>query len=170
MKGFSLLELLIVIGLCAALGAMSVSGYNDYRQKIAADQGVNQLKAAVVFARLAAIDKQAVVILCPSPDGKHCGGAWQAGYLCATLAANGQIDHRLKVYPRTPLGRLFWRGRPSRAALFFNSTGGENRQNGRFVYCPNDGRLAHRRVLMINRLGRARRANRHETKHLSGLC
>ncbi len=161
--GHGLIELLIVLAIAAVLGAAALPGFKTLQAGSRARTSVNQLIAQVQFARQAAVTLRRTVTLCPSVDGRHCGGAWQAGALAfADDNSNGRRDANeavVKRFAALPAGsRVAWRAFGNRNYLRFRATGMTGWQNGHFQYCPADGNPRHARQVIINVAGRARLA------------
>lgn len=158
---FSLIELLICLAISAILlGYMSPS-LSELRQRSNATSAINWIVTSVLFARHAAIVYNTIVTLCPSRNGRSCGGDWQEGAIAFTDSnADRHINHADRLLSRfefpVPGARLSWHAFRNRHYLQMTNSGFTNYQNGNFVYCPPDGDNHFARQLVINMQGRTR--------------
>lgn len=150
----SLFELVIAMTLAAVLSLVAVSGWQNFSRSDQASITMQQMAAAIHFARMEAIRRGEPVIFCKSSDHRQCGGEWRDGQL--VMSARGEI---LRVLAALPLGdSLIWRSSFGRNdALTLLPTGYTFGQQGRFYY-----QLANRDtetlppVLIVNQTGRVR--------------
>ena len=115
---------------------------------------MQQIAAAINFARIEAVRRGEPIIFCKSSDHQHCGGQWRDGQL--VISARGKI---LQVLDALPVGdTLVWRSSFGRNdALELLSTGCTNGQQGRFYYyMPSHKGDGLAPVLVINQTGRIR--------------
>jgi len=82
-NGFTLLELLISIGIVAILAAIAVPSFDYLNNRRVTQTQVENLQRALALARQTALAKNRQVVLCPSSDGNACvvAGDWSSGYL-----------------------------------------------------------------------------------------
>lgn len=161
-RGMTLIELLLTLGLLSMLLGLSLPGFGELLQRKRGDLAMGRLQGLVEFTRMSAVTAGREVTLCPSGDGRLCGGPWRRGALVfSNPAGAGQPDSsgplRVLSFDGLP-GRLLWRSFGNRQSLTFTPLGFTRNQNGSFTYCPDDGNLRNARVLVINRAGRVRRA------------
>ena len=160
-RGYTLLELLIVMLVMALLASVSLPDFSAMLENKRSDTNIKRLAQAVEFARVSAITAGSLVTLCRSSDGMGCGGNWQEGILIFT-DTNGdrvlnQQDRILRHLTFPDLaGTLRWRAFQNRQYLQITSQGFTRYQNGNFTYCPPTGQLQYARQLIINRSARVR--------------
>ena len=80
-RGHTLIELLCLLAVAAALAAWAVPALRDLRLNSARTVAVNGFVQAVHLARSEALKRNRVVSLCPSRDGRRCasGAGWSEG-------------------------------------------------------------------------------------------
>lgn len=160
-RAFTLVELLICLAIAAILLGLVGPSLSQLLRRNEATSAINWLVGNVVFARHAAVTNGTMVTLCPSRDGKQCGGKWHEGTIAFTdIDADRKLDADDRLLRRFefPLedGTIKWRAFQNRQYLQMTSRGYTNYQNGNFVYCPGDGDIRYARQLVINIQGRAR--------------
>src|SRR5690554_801769 len=97
--GFSLLELLFVCLVTAALASAAVPSFREYARNARRTERVNSLVHALHMARGAAIRRGNPVVLCKSRDGLQCtpeARGWEAGWI---VFANVDGDAPPRVNP-----------------------------------------------------------------------
>jgi type IV fimbrial biogenesis protein FimT len=83
-RGFTALELLIVIAISAMLVAMAAPSFSELRRSAGISTSANQLLWALHYARSTAILRNVPAVVCLSADGATCitsAGATGAGWL-----------------------------------------------------------------------------------------
>ncbi|MDN6180512.1 MAG: GspH/FimT family pseudopilin [Halomonas subglaciescola] len=159
--GFTLLELLGVLALIAALSAWGLPSFQAFNQRNARAAAVNQLQSVVALARNSAIVLRDNVILCPSaPDRQRCADTWSRELLIirgrdARAAGAGDVLH---IMP-SPHARILYNRHPMR--IRFDMLGHSVGTNGSFSVCPatpsGGGQGA---ALALSQLGRLRLKSR----------
>lgn len=92
-RGFSLLELLIVLVIFAIMASIAVPSFQSLRQQQQLTDASNELVAALRLARGEAIMRENKVTLCASADGTSCGGkGWAQGWLLQAASDEGKKD------------------------------------------------------------------------------
>ena len=107
--------------------------------------------------------------LCPTLDGKRCGGKWHDGLMVfadhnkdARINGSDFLLHRINA--DNVYGTLKWRSFRNRQYLQMTPFGYTNFQNGNFVYCPMDNDPDYARQIVISVPGRARVAHYRSEK------
>lgn len=163
LRGFTLLELLLVLTLVAALLALGVPAYQHLIANERAATQVDQLVAAINFARSEAVKRNTIITLCKSKDGHHCQGEWRDGWIVfvdsqATGTVGSQNDI-LRVYGALPAkDQLVWCASRSSNYLQINSFGGVHGQDGKFIYYAQNYSQGTRAVV-VSQTGRIRIEN-----------
>lgn len=161
--GVSLTELMVVVAIAAVIGAFGLPSFLGLYESMRTRSAVNQLIAAVYFARHAAVSYRQPVTLCPSTDRVRCGGSFEFGAIAfVDDDRDGRRDPEdtlLAAFDPLPAGsRASWRAFGNRRYLRFLPTGMTHWQNGHFLYCPPGGDPHLAREVIINVQGRARLA------------
>ena len=78
-RGFTLIDLLVTLGIGAVLLGLAVPGLAHHRGEVAVRTATSQTLAALQLARRLALARGQTVTVCPSSDGTVCafgGGQW----------------------------------------------------------------------------------------------
>lgn len=161
MRGLSLLELIVSLGVVAVLLGIAIPDFNEVQQSLSGDVTLRKLASAVQLGKTSAITHGTTVTLCRSADGLSCGGGWQDGVIVFTDSnRNRNIDEddslvRHITFPNSK-GHIRFRAFQNKQYLQLSSLGITHYQNGNFTYCPasKDNRFA--RQLIVNRTARLR--------------
>lgn len=89
-RGFSLVELMVVIVVAAILLAIAVPSFRDLMHRSQVSSASNELLASLVYARDEAITRGQLVSMCPSTDnGTSCAGGstFESGWMVYTYPA-----------------------------------------------------------------------------------
>lgn len=86
-KGFTLIEVLVALGVLLILITMAVPAFTGALQGTKADTEVGDLRRALNFARMTAIDRGITVRICPTAGGSVWSGEL-AVYAGACIAPN----------------------------------------------------------------------------------
>ncbi|MDA0280557.1 MAG: GspH/FimT family pseudopilin [Proteobacteria bacterium] len=161
MKGMSLLELLITLGILSVLLAISIPDFKNLVESVSADATLKKLATAIQLGKSAAITNRTTVTLCRSVDGFACGGSWQDGVLVFTDSNRDRVindEDRLIRYITFPdsKGHIRFRVFQNKQYLQLTSLGITHSQNGNFTYCPFSGDSKIARQLIVNRTARLR--------------
>jgi type IV fimbrial biogenesis protein FimT len=163
-RGFTLVELLIAIGIAGAVLTLAVPAFRSFIAEHRARADMNQLIGAIAAARTEAILRRRPVTLCPGTDGQCAGrNEWHLGQLVfLDLDRNGAIgdgETLIHAFPSLSRGaRVQWRSFRNRSYLMFMPRGYTAWQNGSLLYCPMDGSPARASMIILNAQGRTRRA------------
>ena len=82
-RGFTLVELMIVLVIVAVILMIAAPSYTVLTQRIRLKSYANEVVASVYLARSEAIKRNAVMTLCTSTDGTSCTGGddWEQGWI-----------------------------------------------------------------------------------------
>lgn len=88
-KGFTLVELMIVIAIMAVLAAIAFPSFQGSMRSNRVATTSNELMAAFALARSEAIRGKYGAGVCTSANGTDCGGTWNDGWLVWTDSPAG---------------------------------------------------------------------------------
>ncbi|RUR33000.1 GspH/FimT family pseudopilin [Vreelandella nanhaiensis] len=155
-KGFTLLELLIVLILVGVLAVWGVPSFNALGERTAVTSEINRLQSALSLARSTAITHQKAITLCPANlDRTACTGDWSSELMIVSAdKLRGINEHEVvRLFPATAVkvtknGHDRIRYTPLGHATGFNST---------FSICPASTQdIVNGASLVLSTLGRAR--------------
>jgi prepilin-type N-terminal cleavage/methylation domain-containing protein len=160
-SGFTLLELMVAIGVVGVLASVSMPNLGGMLQAHAAETVLNDLARTISMARASAVSQGRMVTLCRSADKTSCNGEWHNGMLVFVDRNNDRIvdddDEVLHITPASPTpGTLKLRSFPNRQYLQFTPAGVLNNQTGNFTWCPADNNARQAQQLIFNITGRVR--------------
>jgi type IV fimbrial biogenesis protein FimT len=90
-RGFTLVELMIVLVVMAVLLALAVPSFMDAALSSKLTSHANNLVASTNFARGEAIKRNAIVSMCVSTDGSTCAsGGWEQGWIVMCDTTDGE--------------------------------------------------------------------------------
>jgi type IV fimbrial biogenesis protein FimT len=83
LRGFSLIELMVVIAVLGTIVAIALPSYDGLMRRVRLDTTVNELLVALSHARSEAIRRGRRASLCTSIDGQSCapGVGWDRGWI-----------------------------------------------------------------------------------------
>lgn len=156
--GYSLLELVVTMALMVIIAFLGIPSWLDWINTTETATQVNQLIAAINFARSEAIKRNTNISICQSVDGNLCSGNWNDGYIvfinknkANQIAAS---TDRLRFYSHlSTRGILIWHGK---GMFNINPLGYSFVQNSVFSYCPKNRDSRFAREIIISTTGRIR--------------
>ncbi len=151
-RGFSLIELLIVLSIIAVIATFGIISFTSFQQKAQAQLLQSQLLRAIQLTRNEAILRHELTLLCHSRDQLTCSGNWQDGFIVKTTE---RVIYGFQS-SFSEKGILHWRAFPrGREQLEFLPTGFPHAENGSFWFCAANA-LYPAWAIMLNKAGRAR--------------
>ncbi|MFU8798105.1 MAG: GspH/FimT family pseudopilin [Gammaproteobacteria bacterium] len=113
--GYTLLELLITLGIISILLLVAIPGWQALLEKNRATVVVNQLREAIYYARSEALKRGVTVSVCKTVDQITCSGTWAEGQLVfLDINRSGIIQSPndiLRVFDPLPAGSILtWKG------------------------------------------------------------
>lgn len=176
LRGFTLVELMIVIAVVAILLGLAVPSFYETITNMKLTSYANNLVGSTLLARSEAINRNAVVSMCVSPDGMTCGGGgWQQGWIvmCNTNAAPNNVvcdpaGTNVLVVHRQPAVSTGWNITEANGltAIAFQPTGTSVNSAATLTICratPSVG--SNERLVRISTTGRP-----SVTKTANGVC
>jgi type IV fimbrial biogenesis protein FimT len=88
--GFTLYELLITVVIIGVILTFAVPNLQDFARNSRMTSTANDLLSAFHLARSESSRAKTNITICPSGDGKNCGGAWDQG-LIVFVDENGDL-------------------------------------------------------------------------------
>lgn len=147
-SAFTLIELLITLVIISILSLIAIPAFRYFVTQNRALAQVNQIVAAINYARSEAIKTGKAVTFCKSIDHETCGGAWRDGQIILLEAKVLRVYNAL-----APEDKLNWASNLGKNnALVLLPTGFTDGQNGSFTYCS-DG---YARKIIVEQTGRVR--------------
>lgn len=95
-RGFTLIELLAALALFAILAGLAMPAWTSLLQSQRITATTNTLVAHLNLARLHAVTRREITLLCPSVDGIRCADSnrWESGWIVfRDPDRNRRIDH-----------------------------------------------------------------------------
>jgi type IV fimbrial biogenesis protein FimT len=165
--GYTLIELLVGIGISAGAMTLAVPAANDLMNSARIQAGAQALSNSLALARSEAVKRNGRVVMCKSSRGSYCerAGGWEQGWIIfqdmnnnALRDEDEDILHReagmataLSMHGNTPVSHYVSYtpyGRTRQVSGAF--------QAGTFTVCGNVGGGVKGRQVVINNVGRPR--------------
>jgi type IV fimbrial biogenesis protein FimT len=145
---------LAVASIVVVFGAPAIA---EFTGRWRAPAAVAQVSSALAVARIAAVSRGHIAVLCPSTDGAHCSGGqdWSSGWLVYVDAdadgepGEGEVLRRVDALP----DRLTLTSSAGRGRLRFQPSGWASGTNVTLNLCA--GETPRARVI-LNNAGRVR--------------
>jgi type IV fimbrial biogenesis protein FimT len=157
LRGWTLLELTVVLAMVALLCALAYPSFSDLVGRVRADMLRMQMVSVFNSARSTAITRFQPIGVCPSDDGQQCGSEWSHGWIIhrdigpgePTLAAEDILQFRQGY----TTGLLRARSSQGRTRLRFQADGRSGGSTLTLDICAGDD--LHSQVI-VNNVGRTR--------------
>ncbi|WP_439859696.1 GspH/FimT family pseudopilin [Pseudomonas sp. MBLB4136] len=157
LQAFSLMELLVSIALTAILLSIAAPSFSAYLQQSRQTAHINQMLAALNYARNRAISGAMPVSLCAGTSSCNGSRRWQEQLLIfIDVNLNGQLDGSDTLLQMEPLVTNYtwdWSNFRNQKHLSFKVDGTTHALNGTLTLCENTRPAAR---IVINLAGRAR--------------
>ncbi|MGS2742371.1 GspH/FimT family pseudopilin [Halomonas sp. LS-001] len=156
-RGFTLLELLVVIALASLLIMLSLPSFTAFGQRNARTAGVNHLYSTLAFARQLAISEQTNVTVCAANDARDaCLNTWNGELLVITgdTPTAIELNDVARIVPALPSIAITYTRENQRRRIRFNPLGFSKGYNGRFHLCPSGAETGS--TLILSQYGRLR--------------
>ena len=158
-RAFTIVELLVALGLAAVLAAVAVPTFHDWLGAYQVANYARHLAESMTRARTEAIRRSHRVSLCKSPDLRQCAdqGSWESGFvLYVDVNHDGRIDAGetvLGIEGRAPSGITIAANRPLDDYVSYTSVGHARMLNGALqmgtlTVCKSGQRAVH--VVLAN--------------------
>lgn len=160
-RAFSLIELIVSLGVLGILLGLAVPGFADYRAKQAMRSASERLLVSLWLARTEAITGSQHTLVCSSSDGQSCDGTgqWENGWIVFVDSnRNRQFDPAEKMLDRGEAfrtGQLTARSVRSRSKIRYNMMGYSPGTNVTITFCDERG-PNHAAALIVSNTGRPR--------------
>lgn len=158
--GFTLIELLTVIAISAITLTLGVPTFSDTMRRSRTTSSVNQLSASFAAARMAAVNRNRPVVVCPLATDGGCrkDGQWEGGWIVFVerthLGHPDAADILQRIDAPAP-GQLHIRSGSGRARLRYLPDGRSAGTNMTVRVCrADDARLLA--SVIVNNVGRVR--------------
>jgi type IV fimbrial biogenesis protein FimT len=141
-KGFTIIELMIVLGIMSVILTLAATGFVDLRKNNLLLSEVYSLRASINKARSEALVQRTFVIICRSSDGSTCTpGDWNAGYIGFTDAdgTGNPSDPNAIILSHTVSDQLAIDYNAPDSQLRFNSRGFALGFDGTLTVCDDRG-------------------------------
>lgn len=162
MRGFSLLELMIVVSITAILASVAIPGFRNFVLNSQRASAVNDLMASLQLARSETTKLGRAVVVCPAnAAGTACTGSttWSGGWLVFANLDNATesppvVDSNERVLQLTGAVSSSIAVTASNSSYIFRPFGSSN-SNGNIKFCDSRG-ASHAKTIIISPSGRAR--------------
>lgn len=155
-SGFTLLELLLTLGIAAILASVAIPSYSNLITSNRIASGVNGLLGAIHMAKSEAVKLGTFVEICKknSTSDGCAGGGWEQGWLVREVA---QVSNIMFIHGDLEKNYTVSGSTEAANSIRFSPTGATNlTTTATFVFCHN-GTVDHfTRVVEVNRFGMAR--------------
>lgn len=158
-RGVTLIELIFTLAIAAILGAISLPALGGLMQSSQARSTQNVLVTALNLARSTAVNRQDVIVVCPSADQAHCDKSlwWQHGWIVfPDRDRNGTRSDDEPLLARAPTQPgMAIASSAGRTHVTYRYDGSATGTNLTFTFCDHRG-ATRAGALVVNNAGRVR--------------
>jgi type IV fimbrial biogenesis protein FimT len=160
-SGFTFIELMITIAVLAVIAALAAPNFRDTLERNRVQASIQDVSAALRYARSEAIKRNGRVTICASSDQATCTGSWNQGWIIfQDVDAAGDFDAGtdtlLRVNQAITLGHTLTFTGAVTTHVTFNSRGFTTGQSGTFKLCNKDKKNALARGVILQSTGSLR--------------
>lgn len=157
--GFSLIELALSVAVLTIIAFLAMPNFTDLIRRYESESKGHELFELLILMRAKAYHEHKSYTLCPSDDGKNCGGSWTSGaILFSDYNENGKLDTNeaveRKLSRSQPGAILVWKAFNNKGFIIFHPDGTTPGQSGHFKYCPSSREEEYGWVIILNAIGR----------------
>jgi len=156
-RGFTLLEVLVVVALISVLTLLSLPGFTAFGERNARTAAINHLYSTLAFARQLAISEQTSVSVCATNQARDtCLNGWHGDILVIIGDKHRAVQQEdiVRIVPALPSIAISYTRESHRKAVKFNPLGFSKGYNGRFHICPTGAKTGS--TLVLSQYGRLR--------------
>jgi len=157
-KGFTLIELTVVLGMVAIIAAIATPSWSQLRTRSVLRAAVNDFTSSLQFARSEAVRLNSPVTLCPSSDGVNCTATeFQLGWIVRTGPGANAVDQVIlqDTLPRVTVQMDTTTAATRRFTFLPNGLPSNGFAGATMEICPKEASFASLiRSIDVNRTGR----------------
>jgi type IV fimbrial biogenesis protein FimT len=156
LRGFTIIELLIVIAILSILLTLGVPSFRDFMLNSRMTSQANDFVLALAYAKSEAVKRNLPVTVCSRATDDTCAGntTWDTGWLVfLDTDSDGDVDGEAVLQVRAPLEGNNTLRAGNRPRVTFRNTGFSPGFNDTFNLCDFRG-VAEGRTIVVSNLGR----------------
>ena len=162
MSGTTLIELITTLSIIALLSALAKPNIEKVIEQSRIHTETDTLHSRLNYTRSQAVILSENVVICPEKN-HQCGSDWNTATLVFVDKNNNvkyeKSDTLIRRFPPLSQTNHFtWKSFSKQKGISYNPHGFTLKHNGSFYICPPSDNEKLGNVLIINRMGRARKA------------